>query len=81
MNNFSKTKSLLTSLVIAIIIVLLAPTALSLFPRVEEIVKPLNVAEKLLANNNGEYGYIYLVDNYIFHLLQDTYYDSHHDNY
>ena len=65
MNNFSKTKSLLTSLVIAIIIVLLAPTALSLFPRVEEIVKPLNVAEKLLANNNGEYGYIYLVDNYI----------------
>ena len=62
MENFSKTKSLLTSLVIAIIIVLLAPTALSLFPRVEEILKPLNVAEKLLANNNGEYGYFYLVN-------------------
>ena len=62
MKNFSKTKSLLTSLVIAIIIVLLAPTALSLFPRVEEIVQPLNVAEKLLANNNGETGYFYLVN-------------------
>ena len=49
-------------LVIAMILVLLAPITISLFPKVEEEINSINVSEKLLANNTGNYAKFYLVN-------------------